>query len=123
MALCPVNQMKTAEKAYNRCLTWMSASGKGACADAIGLFGNMEPFKARHERLSYGYHRRIHGHGITDSFAIHYAMRAVVSMKCEQGFLIYEERCPIYTLINGFQIGYIRTSRCGITSPAAQPIH
>lgn len=59
LALCPQESMSAATRAYNRCLTWISASGKGACSDTLGLFGACEPFNARQERLSYSYARRL----------------------------------------------------------------
>jgi hypothetical protein len=51
--------MSTAKAAYNKCLTWITASGKGACSATLGLFGACEPFEARQERLSYNFARRL----------------------------------------------------------------
>ena len=48
-----------ASASYNKCLTWLTASGKGACSATLGLFGACEPFDARQERLSYNFARRI----------------------------------------------------------------
>ena len=59
LGICPKTQMGTIQKAYNRCLGWITSAGQGASSAVIGLFGNIEPFEARQERLSYGFHRRL----------------------------------------------------------------
>ena len=51
LALCPKSSTHAAALGYNKCIRWMASSGNGASADIIGLFGNLEPFLARHERL------------------------------------------------------------------------
>lgn len=51
LAICPKTKLDTVHKAYKRYLSWMSSSGKGACIAATELFGGLEPFEARHEKL------------------------------------------------------------------------
>lgn len=59
LAMCPKSSIRKASTGYNKCIRWMASSGYGAAADVIGLFGNMEPFAARHERLGSRFWGRV----------------------------------------------------------------
>lgn len=59
LAICPASQLGTLKGYYNRAITWISCSGRGACSDVLGMFLRMEPFAARHERLGFNYLRRV----------------------------------------------------------------
>lgn len=59
LALAPQSKTKLATKTHRRCLQWLSSSGQNACVDTIGLFGNLEPLKARQERLAFGFWKRV----------------------------------------------------------------
>jgi hypothetical protein len=51
LAICRKTKLDTVHKEYKRCLSWLSSSGKGACLATTELFGGLEPFAARHEKL------------------------------------------------------------------------
>jgi hypothetical protein len=58
LALCPSKGCSQAATAYSKTLQWMASSGQGASPDVIGLYGNMEPFEARRERLASRFYLR-----------------------------------------------------------------
>lgn len=51
LALMPAAGLRHMKPYYGRAISWLSSAGKGASSDVIGLFGGLEPFEARHERL------------------------------------------------------------------------
>jgi hypothetical protein len=59
LALYPQLAVRRAQSTYNKCLSWLTSSGKGACSATTGLFGALEPFEARRERLGVGLWQRL----------------------------------------------------------------
>ena len=61
LAITPKSKLKPLIKAYNRSLSWLASAGRNACISATGLFGGLEPFEARHEKLARRFYLRTLG--------------------------------------------------------------
>jgi hypothetical protein len=72
LSICPRSKLDTIRKTYRRCLSWACSAGKGACIASTELFGGLEPFDARHEKLGRRFYMRTLGLQKESSF--HFAI-------------------------------------------------